>query len=260
MRKRSVTVALAVTALVWVAAPAWAHVEVSPGEAAAGGATELEFEVGHGCDGSPVVAVSIRMPGGVTDISPQDREGWTYSVENVDGLDVVTWEGGPQGANEHGSFFMDVTLPDAEGEVLAFPAVQICEEGEVAWIELPAADGSEPASPAPLLVLTAAATSSTEGSSPDTTQGDHGDGEGDHGDGTSDTTDVTTETSATTPPETTVTAVAPEPVTTVVAIDTTVAVASEESGPGGTVALVAVGGGLLALGGVLAARRRRPGV
>jgi periplasmic copper chaperone A len=256
MSRRSVTASLAVAALVWLAAPAWAHVEVSPSEAPAGSTVDLEFEVGHGCDGSPVVAVSIRMPEGVTDISPEDREGWTYSVATVDGLDVVTWEGGPQGANEHGSFFMTVTLPAAEGEVLAFPAVQICEEGEVAWIELPAADGSEPANPAPLLTLTAGDPSATTTTTTTTTivAEDPAEGEEPVSDETGGDVDVTETTAQ-------VTATTAAPTTTLAPVETTVptVVAAEqeaEDGPGLGVA-VAVAGAVVALGGGLSLLMRR---
>jgi periplasmic copper chaperone A len=253
MRRRLTTGALAVTALLWAAGPAWAHVEVSPSEAPAGATTDLEFEVGHGCDGSPVVAVSIRMPQGVTEVAPADREGWTYSVETADGFDVVTWEGGPQGANEHGSFFMTVTLPAAEGEVLAFPAVQICEEGEVAWIELPTADGSEPASPAPLLTLTAgdpsAATTTTTTTTVAEDPAEEEEPVSDEAGGDVDVTEATSQVTDTTA----------APTTTVAPVDTTApvtAAAEEEAGPGLGMA-AAVAAGVVVLGGGLSHLMRR---
>ncbi len=255
-RRRFATSALAATALIWAAGPAWAHVEISPGEAPAGATTELEFEVGHGCDGSPVVAVSIRMPAGVGDVAPGDRDGWTHSVETVDGLDVVTWEGGPQGADEHGHFHITVTLPDTEGEVLAFPAVQTCEEGEVAWIDLPAEDGSEPENPAPLLTLTAADASA----SPATTEA-----EADHaGEAAAEAAaeaeaqaaaEAAAEAAAaaadTTVPVTETTAAPPATVGTTEASDTTLVAATEsdENSGGGAALYVGIAAGLALVGG-----------
>ena len=45
-----------------------------------------------------------------------------------------------------------------EGETLYFPVIQTCEEGEAAWIEIPAEgeDGEELESPAPSITLTEA--------------------------------------------------------------------------------------------------------
>lgn len=89
----------------------------------------------------------------------------------------------PEGYRD--AFELSVKLPDAEGETLAFPAIQTCEQGRTAWAEVPA-EGQDPhelESPAPLLTLTAA----EEHGHGDGAGGEHaegaaaGGGEGDEG-------------------------------------------------------------------------------
>lgn len=249
--RRTMTVTMAVAALTWAAAPVWAHVELTTAEAAAGSTTELEFELGHGCDGSPVVAVSIQIPEGVTDVTPGEREGWTSSVGTADGLEFVTWEGGPQPDEEHGHFHMTVTLPDAEGEVLAFPAVQTCEEGEVAWIELPNADGSEPENPAPLLTLIAGDSSAA----PATTEADEEDP--DQADTTLAPTTTVAITETTAAPTTTV---ATEGTTGTTATTVTVVAEPEEESGGNAGLFAGLAVGLAVVGGGLGymVRKRKP--
>ena len=53
-------------ALALGAAPAFAHVTVSPSVATAGSYTVLTVSVPHGCDGSPTTKVSIKIPDGST--------------------------------------------------------------------------------------------------------------------------------------------------------------------------------------------------
>ena len=47
-----------------LAAPASAHVTVTPSDTAAGAYVVLTFSVPHGCDGSPTTGITIQMPGG----------------------------------------------------------------------------------------------------------------------------------------------------------------------------------------------------
>ena len=53
---------------------------------------------------------------------------------------------------------LSLQLPDLEGDTLVFPTIQTCEQGEAAWIEVPAdgQDGEDLELPAPAFVLTAA--------------------------------------------------------------------------------------------------------
>jgi uncharacterized protein YcnI len=169
MRKLLVVATMVVAGLI-AAAPAWAHVTVSPGEASADGYSKLDFSVGHGCDGSPTVEVSIQIPAGVASVTPEVAPGWEITVEEgtlpeplevndetvTEGVTSVTWSGGSLDAHQLQLFGMNVRIAAEAGETLYFPVVQTCEEGENAWIEIPEAGGEEPESPAPALTLVAA--------------------------------------------------------------------------------------------------------
>ena len=47
-----------------------------------------------------------------------------------------------------------MTAPAEAGEI-RFPVIQTCEQGELAWIEIPAEGAAEPEHPAPTLKITA---------------------------------------------------------------------------------------------------------
>ena len=76
-------------------------------------------------------------------------------TERVATVTYTTDEPLPDGFRD--SFELSVQVPDAEGTTLVFPIVQTCEEGESAWIEVPAegesADDLE--LPAPGFTITA---------------------------------------------------------------------------------------------------------
>ena len=89
----------------------------------------------------------------------EDVDGWSVSSTQDDqGRTVVEWTGGSLPPDQPGAFPIEFVAPDAVGELLTFPAVQTCANGEeLAWIsgdpatEFPAprllilAPGSEPA-------------------------------------------------------------------------------------------------------------------
>ena len=56
-------------------------------------------------------------------------------------------------------FVLSLTAPDTPGEMLYFPTIQTCEEGETAWIEIPAAgeDHDDLEAPAPGVAIVEAA-------------------------------------------------------------------------------------------------------
>src|SRR6218665_3397258 len=66
--------------LVVAAAPAFAHVTLPPGGAAAGSDYEAAFRVGHACEGAPATtAITVRLPEGFTLAEAQPRAGWTLA-------------------------------------------------------------------------------------------------------------------------------------------------------------------------------------
>lgn len=139
-----------VAALLPVAAPAWAHVQIDPGQVAAGSRARLAFEVPHGCGESATTRLSIELPAGASDPAPEGA-GWTTEVRG----NVVTWSGGRVDAHALGVFAMTVTLPNTPGLTIWFRTVQTCEQGVHRWVEIPAPgqNGHDLESPAPALVL-----------------------------------------------------------------------------------------------------------
>lgn len=150
VRSRTAVLGAAVASLMALAAPAWAHVEINPGQAAAGSRVRLGFEVPHGCGESATVKLSVELPAGVTDPAPEGA-GWASEVKG----NVVTWSGGKLEPHALGVFGMTVTLPNTPGVTIHFRSVQFCEQGVNRWVEIPGPGQHEYdlESPAPALVL-----------------------------------------------------------------------------------------------------------
>ncbi len=137
----------------FVAAPgASAHTESDFVAVPAGEEATVKLRPTHGCGESPTVKVSIRAD--VTGAVAGVVEGWTSTATPTDeGRTVVEWTGGSLPAHETGEFPITFTAPDTVGELLVFPAVQECENGEsLRWIE------GDPAGefPAPRLLILSA--------------------------------------------------------------------------------------------------------
>ncbi|TDC00690.1 DUF1775 domain-containing protein, partial [Micromonospora fluostatini] len=154
-------------------APAAAHVSVSPSVTTANAYTVLTFGVPHGCDTSATTKVSIKMPEQLVTVTPTVNPNWTVQkvmadlnppVKDSHGnevtqrvSEVVYTARTPLPSDLRDTFELSLKLPDTPGETLVFPTVQTCEQGEAAWVEVPAdgqdADGLD--YPAPSFALTA---------------------------------------------------------------------------------------------------------
>ena len=168
MKKR--IFALAGALAVPAAVPAGAHVSLEQAEAAAGSAYKAVLRVGHGCEGSPTVAIRVLIPDGVIAVKPMPKPGWELStrvesyekpVQHYDqtlteGVREIGWTGGRLPDEWYDEFVFRGMLPKGEaGTVIRFPVVQECEKGVHRWIELPAEgqDVDELAEPAPGVTL-----------------------------------------------------------------------------------------------------------
>ncbi len=150
-RKLVISAATAAGALVLLAAPALAHVEVEPTQVEPGSTSPLLFTIEHGCSESPTIKVEMQLPAGVTEVEPEQVPGWEFEITD----DVITWTGGPQPDHEPLGLSVFMTFSDTPDQVLLFPVVQTCEVGEIRWIQPPNPDGSEPEDPAPVVVVAA---------------------------------------------------------------------------------------------------------
>lgn len=158
------------------ASSASAHVTVSPDTTAAGAYALLTFGVPHGCDGSSTTRVSIQIPEQILTVTPTVNPGWEVTkvmatlAEPVDDghggqrtervAEIVYTADTPLPEGYRDAFVLSLKLPDTPGETLVFPAVQECEEGENAWVQVAqdGQDGDELDLPAPLFEVTAAVT------------------------------------------------------------------------------------------------------
>jgi uncharacterized protein YcnI len=110
-----------------------AHAEPDYIAVPAGFEAAINLKPTHGCDGSPTVAVRVRSPLPAT---AGEVEGWTASTTpGRGGRTILEWSGGVLPSDQEGAFPLEFLVPDAPGDLLVFPAVQRCENGEeLAWL------------------------------------------------------------------------------------------------------------------------------
>jgi uncharacterized protein YcnI len=162
---------LALACLAATSPAAFAHATLERPQAPAGSYYKVVLQVGHGCKGSPTVALRVRIPEGVTSAKPQPKPGWKLAVKRtrlaqpVDAghgrtvdevVSEVAWTGGTLADAEFDEFRIMMKLPDRPGATLHIPVVQECTQGVHRWIEIPAAGAAatDLKEPAPALLLT----------------------------------------------------------------------------------------------------------
>jgi|SRR5688572_18058876 uncharacterized protein YcnI len=167
---KNLTPALVGALVMLGAVPAHAHITLETSEAAAGSTYKAVLRVGHGCQGSPTVAIRVRIPDGVVAVKPMPKPGWQLSTKVepykepvryyeqtlTEGVREISWSGGSLPEEWYDEFVFRGMLPQAEaGTVIRFPVVQECEKGVHRWIEMPAVgqDADELKEPAPGVTL-----------------------------------------------------------------------------------------------------------
>ncbi|MFG2308905.1 YcnI family protein [Streptomyces sp. NPDC048566] len=179
MKASRITVVGAVAAsglLALSAAPAFAHVSVSPdGAAAKGGYAVVNFKVPNERDDASTTKLEVNLPADhpLTSVMPQPVQGWTVKVtkskldkpltahgETIDeAVTKVTWTADGKGIEP--GFFQKFplslgALPE-DTDQLVFKAIQTYDNKEVVrWIEPQKEGADEPENPAPVLALSAA--------------------------------------------------------------------------------------------------------
>ncbi|MEP7046765.1 MAG: DUF1775 domain-containing protein [Ilumatobacteraceae bacterium] len=134
-----------------------AHIDPDPIAMQAGTTATVAFNVEHGCAGSPTTSMKFQIPPGVTDAVGVPKDGWTATLTG----DTLEFKGGPLAPDQSDHFDIGFTSPATPGEI-RFPVIQMCEVGELAWIEVPDASGVEPEHPAPTINITENAPTSAE--------------------------------------------------------------------------------------------------
>lgn len=174
--------AAVVCAVLLSAAPAWAHITITPDSAPRGGTADLTFNVPNESDSAGTTTVEIDFPTDhpIATVSVEPVAGWTFDVSNEtlakpiqtdDGpvsqvVSKIVWTGGSIKPGEFQEFVIVADgLPTDTGQ-LVFKALQTYSDGTVVrWIETAAPGGVEPEHPAPTLTLTKGASSDAATSS-----------------------------------------------------------------------------------------------
>jgi uncharacterized protein YcnI len=170
--------ATAAALLLAVAGPASAHVTVNPNAATQGGYTKIAFRVPNETDSTDTTKLEVNLPADtpIASVSLKPLQGWTATAvksklatpiktddgEVTEAITKITWTAGAGAAIKPGQFQeFEVSLgPLPDTDQVVFKALQTYSDGTVVrWIDEPAADGSEPEHPAPVLKLAAAAAS-----------------------------------------------------------------------------------------------------
>lgn len=188
--------AAVVACLVLVAAPGWAHVTVSPGEAVQGGYTALTFRVPTESDSASTTRVQVYLPQDhpLASVSVRPHPGWHAQVhrerlatplstddgEVTEAVTRITWTPDtPQDVLAPGEYDeFDISVgPLPEVASLTFKTLQTYSDGTVVrWIDPPSAEGQpEPEHPAPVLTLLPAGHAADTAADPPT---DSGSGDG----------------------------------------------------------------------------------
>lgn len=130
-----------------------AHVTLEQPAAAVSSYYKAVFRIGHGCEGSPTVQLTVTLPDGVVAAKPMPKPGWTVEtrVEKLkqpyvnhgktvtEDVTAVTWRGGSLPDAFYDEFVLRVRLPETPGPVY-FKVTQFCEKGRIEWSEIPEGD------------------------------------------------------------------------------------------------------------------------
>ena len=149
---------LQAAALAALSAPVFAHDTFAEVYVPAGYRQELTLQVNHGCKGSPVKEVHVKIPDGVSGVSAAFNREWKIETKMRKLQEPVPGEGGhtiTETADEivwrtptsvlppsgmYDSFKFRVSLPNTPGRVLWFKAYQVCEQGDDRHVEVPKQD------------------------------------------------------------------------------------------------------------------------
>lgn len=134
--KKKLTVLVAGLLIVLIALPAAAHVTVAPDNPEPGGFAVYTVRVPNESDTASTVRVEVDIPTDLQASRYQPHDGWTIAWED----DRLVIEGGAIAPGEFEEFRFQARNPE-EATTLAFPAVQVYDDGEaVNWTGEPGSD------------------------------------------------------------------------------------------------------------------------
>lgn len=176
--------AVAGASVLLLATPSFAHVTVqAEGEAAKGGYTTIDFKVPNERDNASTTRIEVNLPTDhpLASVMPEPVSGWHAQITRTklakplelegeqvtEAVTKITWIADGKGIEP--GFFQKFPLSvgplPKDTDQLVFKALQTYSDKQVVrWIEVPQKGQEEPESPAPVLRLTAAGSSSAGGS------------------------------------------------------------------------------------------------
>ena len=131
-----------------------AHNYLRETQAPAGYVADVVMRVPHGCKGSPVNNVRIKMPEGVYRVTTAHRDDWEVTVKMreldpplpgdggqmiTETVDEIMWSN-PKTLlppDRIGEFMFRAKLPDEVGRILFFRTLNSCVEGDDNYVDLP---------------------------------------------------------------------------------------------------------------------------
>lgn len=154
MRPKNFLGALISSAVGLFSGTTMAHNYMVETQAPAGYVHDLALRVPHGCAGSPVQQVRVKIPEGVYRVTVDHREDWevTMKMRKVDPpvpgdggrpitetVDEIMWRNAesPLPADRTGEFSFRAKLPDEVGRILYFRTLNKCVEGDDNYVDLP---------------------------------------------------------------------------------------------------------------------------
>jgi len=170
MHFSSATKLIASCALLAVAAPAFSHIVLENRSAPAGSSYKAVFLVGHGCQGSATIGMTVQIPAGFLGAKPYPKAGWTVSAQLgklakpydnhgkrvTEDVTVISWKAATPEAALPDAFFDEFVLrgklPGNPGS-LWFKVLQTCEKGSTDWSEIPASGSSTQGLKSPAILL-----------------------------------------------------------------------------------------------------------
>lgn len=147
-----------------------AHITLSEPQAMAGSYYKATLRVGHGCNGSPTQGLVVQIPAGFQGTKPQPKTGWTLTTRTAQLAKPYTSHGKSVTEDVVALRWMakdkETALPDAQFDEFAFmgrlpgsagplwvKVLQVCENGQNDWSEIPAHGTSTQGLTSPAVLL-----------------------------------------------------------------------------------------------------------
>ena len=130
------------------------------------------LRVGHGCDGSPTVALRVTLPAGFKGAKPMPKAGWVLAIQSAklakpyddlgknvtEDVSEITWTAASKENGLPDAYYDEFVLRGglpAQAGPMWFKVLQTCDKGSNNWAEVPATGTSTQGlkSPAALLEI-----------------------------------------------------------------------------------------------------------